>query len=882
MGVIGSAKLLQALARDDLLPGFSIFGQGTKSGDEPQVAILFTYAVAQLTMLCDINQIASLVTMTYLMTFLVTNLACFLLRISSAPNFRPSFHYFNWETAAFGTIISIASMFFVDGLQASGSFVLLIAIFLIIHYTAPPKSWGDVSQSLIYHQVRRYLLILRRRQEHVKFWRPQILLFVNDPRHQFKTIQFCNSLKKGALFILGHVIVADDRGGFGASVPEARRQQKGFYDLIDLTKIKAFVSVNISLTIEWGIRNIVLNAGLGGMRPNVVSIGFYNLDDLRKNQSLIEVPSPPPSWPISSSTLLKSGASYTTRVKNSLEKPAALPTDICRAEGGLGPTSYVTIIEDLLFKLRINVIMMKGFDSLELPNPKSGNTKRYIDLWPIQMSAEIVTEGGEENPNILTTNFDTYTLILQLGCILDTVPSWKKAYRLRVAVFVEYESDIEEEQSRVRTLLANLRIEAEVIIFWLASGNVKAYEGIMNGTYPDTGNDVEKSIDKVLENDQWWQDIQKLRGRRGKMSAREELADVEGLSRPNLKEISKQESKTEDFQVFESLLRQSHKRFSRRKFRSSGVRLGMTTGRLHDDLLRRHETYASASEDSDSSSSNEDGSESDSEADNASSDGASAASENDMKNLEREASSGILRSMSASASHRRHSEGGLYGQSSRKNMKVRKAPLPPSTPKDLSQLKFSKPSSGPSPIEGSTTSAVLPSTQSSLYSKAFSGNTSFGEVASSKPRFDSQSSTGKFASSFPPKADVPPRENLTASTTFSKASSPLHNPLRQSFYERQPSSGSAGIASGYPIQQSMQLNFNNLPCRAQHLILNELMRQHSQDTAVIFTTLPSPVAGTCKSEEDSISYLSDLEVLVQDLPPVCLVQSNSLTVTTSL
>ena len=72
MGVIGSAKLLQALARDNLLPGFSPFGQGTKTNDEPTYAILFTYVVAQLTMLSDINQIASFVTMTYLMTFLVT------------------------------------------------------------------------------------------------------------------------------------------------------------------------------------------------------------------------------------------------------------------------------------------------------------------------------------------------------------------------------------------------------------------------------------------------------------------------------------------------------------------------------------------------------------------------------------------------------------------------------------------------------------------------------------------------------------------------------------------------------------------------------------------------------------------------------------------
>jgi solute carrier family 12 (potassium/chloride transporters), member 9 len=188
MGVIGSAKLLQALARDRLFPGLSIFGQGTKKGDEPVYAILITYAIAQLTMLADINQIAAFVTMTYLMTFFATNLACFLLKVSSAPNFRPSFQYFRWWTAAFGAIVSAASMFFVDGLSASGSVCALIVLFLIVHYTTPPKSWGDVSQSLIYHQVRKYLLRLR--QEHVKFWRPQILLFVNDPRRQWKCMYF--------------------------------------------------------------------------------------------------------------------------------------------------------------------------------------------------------------------------------------------------------------------------------------------------------------------------------------------------------------------------------------------------------------------------------------------------------------------------------------------------------------------------------------------------------------------------------------------------------------------------------------------------------------------------------------------------------------------
>lgn len=114
MGVIGSAKSLQALARDGILPGVSLFGQGTKSNDEPTYAIILTFLLSQLTLLCDINQIANFVTMTYLMTFLVTNLACFLLKIGSAPNFRPSFRYFTWWTAAAGALVSGATMVYVS------------------------------------------------------------------------------------------------------------------------------------------------------------------------------------------------------------------------------------------------------------------------------------------------------------------------------------------------------------------------------------------------------------------------------------------------------------------------------------------------------------------------------------------------------------------------------------------------------------------------------------------------------------------------------------------------------------------------------------------------------------------------------------------------
>lgn len=65
MGIIGAAKLFQALSRDRLLPGLHVFGKGMKRTDEPVIAILLTYAIAQIALLADLNQIATLISMGY-------------------------------------------------------------------------------------------------------------------------------------------------------------------------------------------------------------------------------------------------------------------------------------------------------------------------------------------------------------------------------------------------------------------------------------------------------------------------------------------------------------------------------------------------------------------------------------------------------------------------------------------------------------------------------------------------------------------------------------------------------------------------------------------------------------------------------------------------
>jgi potassium/chloride transporter 9 len=858
MGVIGSAKLLQALARDKLLPGLSVFGKGREKDDEPIRAIFLTYAVAQVVMLADINEIASFITMTYLMTFLVMNLATFFLKIGSAPNFRPSFQFFSWQTAFAGTIVSGAAMFFVDGLYATACVAVLMVIFLLIHYTSPPRSWGDVSQSLIYHQVRKYLLRLR--QDHVKFWRPQILLLVNDPRRQSKLIHFCNSLKKGALYILGHVIVSPD---FADTVPEARRQQANWNKFIDFSKIKAFVNIAIAPGFEWGARNLVLNAGLGGMRPNIAVLGFYNMDDMRDSKPLIDIPD-------CRSVATEGGPS---------EGTSQLPGDTFRPEKMMSIKSYVTVLEDLLLGLRINVAVAKGFEDLTFPEhkDKNGNSKNYIDLWPIQMSAEIASEEAA-NANLLTTNFDTYTLILQLGCILHTVPSWKKFYTLRVAVFVEYELDVEEEGRRVKELLQKLRIRAEVLVFWLASGDLPTYDVIINGQSP--GVDVENEVEECLGHEEWWRELQKIRGKRGNTSGVEDLAEASnGVKSASTWQHASDQTGPRSERVdigLRRLLDRPMRRHTMSGLTKLGVSLGMRTQRLPDEVMRRHAANDSATEDSGSS--DEDDLDSD-------------AFESDDDNAKRTAEENL-------------SKGDVEGSDTARGSHV----LSPAT---IVRRRSYQDDTAPPITLGERPGTVLDTNIQETFPAPVDGPVTPQRAqpggSSLRPSLLRNASTRKFSSKPVPITRVATEDGPGRSIMFSDASSPTRgSPTRAS---RIPSayrsrndltSRSDGLPEGVlgnpsprvpsPLRrrgssystQGLPLSFNDLPPRGQHLILNELIRQNSADTAVIFTTLPAPVAGTSKSEEASMAYLSDLEVLCKDVPPCLLIHSNSMTVTMSL
>ncbi|PWI66049.1 hypothetical protein PCL_05527 [Purpureocillium lilacinum] len=975
MGIIGSAKLFQALAKDKLLPGLSIFGKGTKKADEPILAIFLTYLIAQVALLADLNQIATFISMGYQMTFFVMNLACFLLKIGSAPNFRPGFKFFNWQTALVGSLLSAAAMFFIDETYASIAICVLVLIFLLIHYLCPPKRWGDVSQNLIYHQVRKYLLRLK--PEHIKFWRPHIILLINNPRRQARLIQFCNSMKKGSLYILGHVIVSDD---FSTGVHEARLQQQAWTRYIsEFSRIKAFVQLTMSPSITWGIRNLILSAGLGGMRPNIAVLGFYNMDDLRKSGSSCVVPEIPasPADKMRRPRKAEDKAPMTQRRRGDTSArllEGVLPTDAMRTEDMMSPTEYMIMLEDLALKYRLNVAVAHGFDKLESPRKDGGNAKRYVDLWPIQMSAEVSSDGK----NVMTTNFDTYTLILQLGHILQSVRTWKRAFALRVMVFVEYESEVEEERARVTALLEKLRIDAQVLVFWLASGHLNTYELIVNGHTDDI--DTEIIVSDALKDEDWWESLQSFRGQAEQMSASQEMTQITQIvgaaaGRADLNGDNGFDRRRSSVVELANVLKKPDITMLSRL----GVNPGIHTHHLGDDVFQEEpsdDEWSTESELSDAGDGFDFGvdmseSRSDTEFGDptkqpllvrdqpggeastkvsrgrkpqtgpgsapAPSYGTMTTSQTLTDNQDEHESRRVPEVKKTDASPSPHGGRGRDAGDARERLETFPALAPlgiPHFPPDASRRSRSM---SPSATERQTTrdgtmtplrpsfsrqssaarfsSRPVPETR--ITTEAEGSRISFAPAPPGstpvtprveRPTHSRQSSWGRFSSRPVPEARVSVAEEVPRTIHFAehpvnKSHSGSHSrhhsrqgsqfsnfgqgdvslsiPELVESYKQDSHAGEPEAGSTYSTQ-GVSLSFNDLPCRAQHLILNELMRQHSKETAVLMSTLPIPSEGTCLDEAESIQYLSDIEVLCNELPPILMILSNNMTVTVSL
>ncbi|XP_072268147.1 solute carrier family 12 member 7 isoform X2 [Pyxicephalus adspersus] len=274
----GAPRLLQAIARDGIVPFLQVFGHGKANG-EPTWALLLTAGICEIGILiASLDSVAPILSMFFLMCYMFVNLACALQTLLRTPNWRPRFKYYHWTLSFVGMSLCLALMFICSWYYALVAMLIAGCIYKYIEYRGAEKEWGDGIRGLSLNAARYALLRVEHGTTHTKNWRPQILVLLNldleqNVKHP-RLLSLTTQLKAGkGLTIVGSVL----QGTFLDKHLEAQKGEENIQTLMTAEKTKGFCQLVVSSNLRDGMSHLIQSAGLGGMKHNTVLMAWPHM-----------------------------------------------------------------------------------------------------------------------------------------------------------------------------------------------------------------------------------------------------------------------------------------------------------------------------------------------------------------------------------------------------------------------------------------------------------------------------------------------------------------------------------------------------------------------------------------------------------------------------
>ncbi|XP_040186134.1 solute carrier family 12 member 5 isoform X1 [Rana temporaria] len=271
----GAPRLLQAIARDGIVPFLRVFGHGKANG-EPTWALLLTACICEIGILiASLDEVAPILSMFFLMCYMFVNLACAVQTLLRTPNWRPRFKYYHWALSFLGMSLCLSLMFICSWYYALVAMLIAGLIYKYIEYRGAEKEWGDGIRGLSLSAARYALLRLEEGPPHTKNWRPQLLVLVRVDQDQNvvhpQLLSLTSQLKAGkGLTIVGSVL----EGTYLENHPQAQRAEESIRRIMEAEKVKGFCQVVTSSNIRDGISHLIQSSGLGGLQHNTVLVGW--------------------------------------------------------------------------------------------------------------------------------------------------------------------------------------------------------------------------------------------------------------------------------------------------------------------------------------------------------------------------------------------------------------------------------------------------------------------------------------------------------------------------------------------------------------------------------------------------------------------------------
>lgn len=272
---LGAPRILQSLASDKVFPLLSLFAKGYGAANNPRRAVLLAAAIAILTIsLGNLNLIASVVAMFFLISYGLLNYATYFEARAASPSFRPRFKWFSQRASLAGALICLLAMLAIDWKAGALAVALIYILFQYLKKTTHHSRWSDSRRSHHLQQVREHLLAVAAELEHPRDWRPQILAFSDNRERRKQLLVFSSWLVgKSGLTTLVRIL----EGGGALQAKQQKEAEQEIFQDIAASGVQAFSLVVSAPSFDVGQPLLLQSFGVGPLRANTLLLNHHGV-----------------------------------------------------------------------------------------------------------------------------------------------------------------------------------------------------------------------------------------------------------------------------------------------------------------------------------------------------------------------------------------------------------------------------------------------------------------------------------------------------------------------------------------------------------------------------------------------------------------------------
>ena len=219
-------------------------------------------------MIGSLDSVSTLLSNFFVAAYALINFSVFHVSITKSPGWRPAFKYYNEWVSLMGTVLCVVVMFLMDWMTALITLLCVFVLYFFISYRKPEVNWGSSTQAQQFVVALQSLQALNEYADHVKNYRPKILVLSGIPAHRLPLVDFSHLItKKLSLVIFGHVAKNEP-------VEALDGLKKTVKTWLGDHGIRGFFQVTTADSFGEGAKALMNLSGLGKLSPNMVLMGF--------------------------------------------------------------------------------------------------------------------------------------------------------------------------------------------------------------------------------------------------------------------------------------------------------------------------------------------------------------------------------------------------------------------------------------------------------------------------------------------------------------------------------------------------------------------------------------------------------------------------------